>query len=129
MALVVDLASVSDSDLALVGGKAGKLGELVRHGLPVPPGIVVTTDAYAAFVEATPLRTIIPEALASIDPDRPQSVESAASRIRSAFESEPFPEAMRSELAAAYEKFLHQHAARNPLQFQLFRSGLPRHLK
>ncbi|MGB6501132.1 MAG: phosphoenolpyruvate synthase [Thermoplasmata archaeon] len=112
MALVVDLASVSDSDLALVGGKAGKLGELVRHGLPVPPGIVVTTDAYAAFVEATPLRTIIPEALASIDPDRPQSVESAASRIRSAFESEPFPEAMRSELAAAYEKFLHQHAAR-----------------
>jgi pyruvate, water dikinase len=112
MALVVDLAGVSDSDIALVGGKAGKLGELVRHGLPVPPGIVITTDAYAAFVDATELKQIIPEALASIDPAKPQSVEAAADRIRSAFESEPFPPAVRSEIAAAYEGFVRQHAAR-----------------
>lgn len=34
----------------LVGGKAVGLGELLRHGLPVPPGFVVTTDAYACCV-------------------------------------------------------------------------------
>jgi pyruvate,water dikinase len=112
MAVVLNLADVSDSDLPLVGGKAGKLGELVRHGLPVPPGIVITTDAYRAFVDATDLKTLVPEALATIDPARPESVEAAARRIRSGFESTPFPEALRSEIVTAYEAFVRQHSAR-----------------
>ena len=33
---------------ALAGGKGANLGELVRAGLPVPPGFVVTTEAYRA---------------------------------------------------------------------------------
>jgi len=110
--LVRNLGEVSDSDLALVGGKAGKLGELVRHGLPVPPGIVVTTDAYAAFVDGTALKELIPSALASIDPAAPASVEDAARRIRGAFESTPFPEAIRAEIASAYEAFARHHAVR-----------------
>jgi pyruvate,water dikinase len=112
MPTVLPLSEVSDSDIALVGGKAGKLGELVRHGLPVPPGMVVTTDAYSAFVDATELKSIIPSALASIDPAVPSTVETAAERIRSAFESEPFPTALRAEIAAAYETFAAQHAVR-----------------
>ncbi|MFY9717068.1 MAG: phosphoenolpyruvate synthase [Thermoplasmata archaeon] len=112
MPVVLPLSEVSDNDIALVGGKAGKLGELVRHGLPVPPGMVVTTDAYNAFVDATELKTIIPSSLASIDPAVPSTVEAAAARIRSAFESEPFPSALRAEIAAAYETFATQHAVR-----------------
>jgi rifampicin phosphotransferase len=60
MPLVVNLSDVSDSDLPLVGGKASKLGDVVRQGLPVPPGIVVTTEAYQAFVDQTGLKTVIP---------------------------------------------------------------------
>jgi pyruvate, water dikinase len=110
--LVVSLADVSDSDLPLVGGKAGKLGELVRQGLPVPPGIVVTTEAYDAFVGATPLKTLIPEALAAIDPSVPSTFEAVANRIRSAFESTEFPGSLRSEIATAYEEFARQHAVK-----------------
>ncbi|MGY4102968.1 PEP/pyruvate-binding domain-containing protein [Nocardia sp. R16R-3T] len=33
-------------DTDLVGGKAAGLGRLVRQGLPVPPGFVVTSEAY-----------------------------------------------------------------------------------
>jgi pyruvate,water dikinase len=44
--LVLDLAAVDASQLALVGGKAGNLGEMIRAGLPVPPGFCVTTEAY-----------------------------------------------------------------------------------
>ncbi len=112
MAMIVPLGDVSDSDLPLVGGKAGKLGELVRHGLPVPPGIVVTTEAYAAFVDGTELRTIVPEALRSIDPTAPATVEAASERIRSAFESVPFPPGLRDEIAAAYETFCRQQAVK-----------------
>lgn len=42
------LEEIEGSDLPLVGGKAFNLATLRRHGLPVPPGLVVTT----AFFEA-----------------------------------------------------------------------------
>jgi phosphoenolpyruvate synthase/pyruvate phosphate dikinase len=38
--------------LADAGGKGANLGALVRAGLPVPPGFVVLTGAYRAFVAA-----------------------------------------------------------------------------
>jgi pyruvate, water dikinase len=108
----VDLQDVSDAQIALVGGKAGKLGELIRQGLPVPPGFVVTTDAYTAFVEGTILRTEIPAALASIRPDQPESFDAASKRIRSAFEATEFPPGLRKPLADAYERYARSHSVR-----------------
>jgi rifampicin phosphotransferase len=48
----VRLDEVSKNHIALAGGKGANLGELSRAGLPVPPGYVVTTRAYDAFVES-----------------------------------------------------------------------------
>ncbi|MEN3299422.1 MAG: pyruvate, water dikinase, partial [Pseudonocardia sp.] len=39
-------------DVDVAGGKGANLGELTRAGFPVPPGFVLTTDAYRAVVEA-----------------------------------------------------------------------------
>ena len=47
---------ISKEDIPLVGGKGANLGELSRAGLPVPPGFVVTTTAYDAFVEASGIK-------------------------------------------------------------------------
>jgi len=110
--LVVDLAQVSDSDLALVGGKAGKLGELVREGLPIPPGFVITTEAYQAFVDATGLGDVVKGALAGMDEAHPASVDGASRKIRSAFEAAPFPPDLRATIVAAYESFSSHHAVR-----------------
>ena len=112
MPRVVNLAEVSESDLPLVGGKAGKLGELVRQGLPVPPGFVLTTEAYQAFVDQTALKTEIPAALASIRPDQPDTVEAASQRIRRGFETVPFPPSLLEEIEAAYESFARQSSVR-----------------
>ncbi len=112
MTYLVDLQDVSESDLPLVGGKAGKLGELIREGLPVPPGFVVTTEAYQAFVDATPLAKEIPAALASIQPERTATFEAAAERIRAAFDSTPFPAELERTLREAYERFAKTHKVR-----------------
>jgi pyruvate, water dikinase len=109
---LVDLEDVSESDLPLVGGKAGKLGELIREGLPVPPGFVITTEAYQAFVDATPLGSVIPAALATIRDDAPASSEAASRTIREAFESTAFPEELETTLRAAYERFAKAHKVR-----------------
>lgn len=42
--------------VALSGGKGASLAEMVRAGLPVPPGFVVTSSAFAAAVDAAALR-------------------------------------------------------------------------
>ena len=112
MPYTVDLQDVSDAELPLVGGKAGKLGELIRQGLPVPPGFVVTTEAYSAFVDQTILRSEIPAALATIRPEQPESFDAASKRIRSAFEATEFPPGLRKTLADAYERFARLHAVR-----------------
>ena len=44
--LVLDLAQLNAGMLALVGGKAANLGELLSAGLPVPGGFCLTTAAY-----------------------------------------------------------------------------------
>ncbi len=49
-ALTVQLQDSAAVDLAVVGGKAAGLGELVRAGFHVPDGFVVTTAAYRLAV-------------------------------------------------------------------------------
>ncbi len=46
MSAIVWLEQVGAGDLALVGGKAANLGELIRAGFEVPRGYVVTTQAH-----------------------------------------------------------------------------------
>lgn len=57
--LALPLASVRATDLPTAGGKGANLGELIAAGLPVPPGFVVTTEAYrvhAAHADLNPVR-------------------------------------------------------------------------
>jgi pyruvate,water dikinase len=56
MTFVKQLEELGRRDVPLAGGKGANLGELCRAGLPVPPGFVLTTAAYAAFVEANGLQ-------------------------------------------------------------------------
>jgi phosphoenolpyruvate synthase/pyruvate phosphate dikinase len=64
MEFVRTLADVGRNDIAMAGGKGANLGELMRAKLPVPPGFVLLTSAYKAFVEANELTEEI-ERLAS----------------------------------------------------------------
>jgi pyruvate,water dikinase len=51
MKTVLDFSEIDAGMLAEVGGKAANLGELTRAGLPVPPGWVLTTEAYRRVAE------------------------------------------------------------------------------
>jgi len=44
---------IDKNDIPLVGGKGANLGELVKAGIPVPDGFVVTAKAY--FILLIPL--------------------------------------------------------------------------
>jgi len=50
------LSELNMHSLPEAGGKGANLGELIRAGLPVPPGFVVTTGAYHLFLEESGLQ-------------------------------------------------------------------------
>ncbi|MCI4363430.1 MAG: phosphoenolpyruvate synthase [Thermoplasmata archaeon] len=109
MPRILGLEAVSTSDHALVGGKASKLGELVREGLPVPPGFVVTTESYAAFLDSTALHAQLTAALETLELDRPDSVDAVSRRIRDAFEATEFPPELREEILGAFRDYTKSH--------------------
>ena len=51
MPYVCGFDTIGRGDIDVAGGKGANLGELTRAGLPVPPGFVLTTEAYRAFVD------------------------------------------------------------------------------
>ncbi|MBI2780875.1 MAG: hypothetical protein HYX55_03630 [Chloroflexi bacterium] len=49
---LIDLDDLSREDRPRVGNKAATLGEMLRSGFPVPEGVVLTVDAFDAFMAA-----------------------------------------------------------------------------
>lgn len=101
---IKDLGEVDRGDIAMAGGKAVGLGGLIRAGLPVPPGFVLTTAAYSEFVTGNNLAAAIRE-LGSLPPDAtPEDYERASGQIRDLFGKGTMPPAINDELAAAYQR-------------------------
>jgi pyruvate,water dikinase len=55
MSTVLGLRELGRDDVARAGGKGANLGELIKAGFDVPDGFVLTTEAYAAALEAAQL--------------------------------------------------------------------------
>ena len=88
--------------LEVAGGKGANLGAMVRAGLPVPDGFVVTTAAYRAFVAAAGLAPLIATQWQAIDPASAASFEDASAQLRQAFAAAPFPDDLAAPILAAY---------------------------
>ncbi len=100
--LLVALGEDESTDLAIVGGKGASLGRLVKAGLPVPSGFVITTDAYAAFLRANDLEPEIESILATLDYSDLDVLEKETARIRMAITGCTFPEDLADKIAKAY---------------------------
>ncbi len=72
----------SKFDVATAGGKGASLGEMIRSGIPVPPGFVVLSSAFEWFLDETNLGTKIDSILGSIKHGEIQSVDDASEKIK-----------------------------------------------
>jgi rifampicin phosphotransferase len=101
MRYVKRLDEIGRGDIELAGGKGANLGELTRAGMPVPPGFVLSTATYRAFVSANGLDEQI-LTLAQLPTDTGTSgYETAADRIRTLFTDAEIPEQLAAEIAEA----------------------------
>ena len=99
---ILMLESLRSSEIALAGGKAVNLGEMMRAGLPVPPGFVVSTDAYRAVIAERNLDAAIQETLSQTAVDNAEELERAATRIQALFGSVTIPAELTAAITEAY---------------------------
>jgi pyruvate,water dikinase len=102
MRLVSWLADLGKGDVPLAGGKGANLGELLRANLPVPPGFVVTTDAYRHFVVANSLQPEIERLAQAAPPDDLTALTGAANAIGARFAKATMPPEVATAIREAY---------------------------
>lgn len=95
---------VSKDDIALVGGKGANLGELTIAGLPVPPGFIVTAEAYFDFLNKTGLKAKIKNLLRGLDVNNSKKLNERAARIQKEILAKPLPSELIKEIIAGYQK-------------------------
>jgi rifampicin phosphotransferase len=99
--LVSPLEDLDRSTLAVAGGKAANLGELIRAGLPVPSGFCVTTAAYELVAEGAGLRYVLDGLAETPAEDRARLAELAA-RAREMLLAAPIPNEVIEVIGEAY---------------------------
>ncbi len=98
------LSSIRERHLALAGGKAVNLGEMMKAGLPVPEGFAILTSAYEIFIEENGLQEAIERLLADASLMDAQKLRLEAEIIRRSIIEGVTPEPIRREIDAAYAK-------------------------
>ncbi|MFI5308252.1 MAG: phosphoenolpyruvate synthase [Polyangiales bacterium] len=101
-ALVLRFEQIRKGDVEAAGGKGANLGELAAAGLPVPPGFVVTAQAYLAAMEQAGARQKLLERIAGLDAANATALESAAEALRTLVKGAGIPQTLRAEVLAAY---------------------------
>jgi len=94
---IVDLSEVGLADVGLVGGKGANLGEMIAAGFPVPPGFVVTADAYLDAMELAGLRDELAEHARNAAELTPDALAEAAQQMRSSVRACALPAALADD--------------------------------
>lgn len=87
----------------VAGGKGANLGEMFNFKIPVPPGFVVTAQAYDYFIAKSGMKEKIAEILGKINYENTKQLEESTKRIRELIENSHFPKNMEEEILEAYE--------------------------
>jgi pyruvate,water dikinase len=95
---------LTQNDAGIAGGEGANLGELVHAGLPVPPGFVVTAQAYLAAMERAGVRRTLVERAARIAVDSPPDLLRGARELRGLVGEAGVPDELRREILAAYHR-------------------------
>jgi len=95
---------LSKDSIPIAGGKGSNLGEMTNAGFPVPPGFIISTGAYFAFVKKNGLDNVIREATTGIDPEDSDALGAASEKIKAAFLASATPTDVRADIVKAYNK-------------------------
>jgi pyruvate,water dikinase len=101
---IVWFNEVTKKDVPTVGGKGANLGEMTNANIPVPPGFIVTADAYFDFLKKSKLTDKIHHRLQPLDPGDSKQLQQVAAQIKQLILDTAMPPALAKEIEQAYIK-------------------------
>ena len=87
----------------IAGGKGANLAEIYNLNVPVPPGFVITAQAYDYFIESSGIKNKIKELLKKIDYENTSLLNEVTEEIRKSITNSDFPKEMEEDIIEAYE--------------------------
>ena len=114
MEIVKWFADLGKADVNKAGGKGANLGELVKAGLPVPPGFVVTAQAYLLFTTESGLSQKIAHAMEGLNVDDTAALQAKAREVQGMIIGTEMPATIKSEILKAYDEMASRDSVKAP---------------
>jgi len=114
MEIVKWFEDLGKADVNKAGGKGANLGELVKAGLPVPPGFVVTAQAYLLFNTESGLARKIVHAMEGINVDDTAMLQAKAREVQGMIIGTEMPAIIKSEILKAYDEMASRGSVKAP---------------
>ncbi len=102
MKVIAWFHEVGKEDVGMVGGKGANLGEMAKAGFPIPPGFIVTAQAYFYFLDKSGLGPKIFSLLKNLDVEDTATLQEVSKEIQSMIESAEMPPEIAVEIKRAY---------------------------
>ncbi len=107
---VLDFQEIDQTQAAIAGGKGANLGELSRiEGVRVPPGFVVTTDAFQRILADAGLDDRLDQ-LSRLKPDDRAAIGALSAEVRRTLEAIPIPDDLAAAITRPLERLGEQAA-------------------
>jgi len=104
MAFICWFEELTRKDVPIAGGKGANLGEMTRAGLPVPPGYVVTVDAYRRFYRSSGIGDEVAARLSHLNVDDPAQLRDVSERLQGLIRRAKVPDEVRGAIVDAYRE-------------------------
>jgi len=88
---------------AVAGGKGANLAEIYNIKINVPPGFVITAQAYDYFIEKAGIKEKIQSLLSRIDYENTKQLDDTTKEIRDLIVKAEIPKDMQEEILESYE--------------------------
>lgn len=101
---IVWFKEIGKEDIGIAGGKGANLGEISRAGLPVPPGFVITSEAYNGFLKESKIDGQITDILKNTDVDNSSELQKASVEIRKIIRGAKMSRELRDKILKHYKE-------------------------
>lgn len=104
-----DLANIawfrdlSKDDIGIAGGKGANLAEMYNARFPIPPGFIVTAQAYKHFLDVTGIESEIKRILKNLDVKNNDLLQEASEKIQQLIEHQKMPSDIKEDIVEAYD--------------------------
>ncbi len=97
------LEELNEESLVVAGGKGANLGVMIKAGLPVPPGYIISAQAYRKHLEDSGADKKIKKMLKEINLDESEDLNTASKTITEWILESPMPKEIEEEATRTYE--------------------------